>query len=57
MVCTARSSMIEGAPEVVAWITYNKLRAHLGLLSPWKAHGSRPVSVNVPKMQLPVLQA
>jgi hypothetical protein len=34
MVCTARSSMIEGAPEVVAWMAYNKLRAHLRTPAP-----------------------
>jgi radical SAM protein with 4Fe4S-binding SPASM domain len=59
MVCTARSSMVEGAPEVVAWITYNKLRAHLGLLSPGApAQEARKVGTpNLSGIVLPVLQA
>jgi MoaA/NifB/PqqE/SkfB family radical SAM enzyme len=58
MVCTARSSMVEGAPEVVAWITYNKLRAHLGVYSPGISPSPETSrGVDFPKIQLPVLQA
>lgn len=57
MVCTARSSMIESAPEVVTWITYNKLRAHLGLLGNGGAHTAPPASGGMRNIRLPVLQA
>lgn len=30
MVCTARTSMLEDAPRVAAWIAFQKLRAHFG---------------------------
>jgi MoaA/NifB/PqqE/SkfB family radical SAM enzyme len=58
MVCTARSSMIEAAPEVVTWITYNKLRSHLGLYSDWKPRDADPTDTDGerPRIQLPVLQ-
>lgn len=59
MVCTARSSMIEGAPEVVAWITYNKLRAHLGRLAPKKPQSNVPDAggFSARDVSLPVLHA
>jgi MoaA/NifB/PqqE/SkfB family radical SAM enzyme len=58
MVCTARSSMIEAVPEVVTWITYNKLRAHLGLLAP--THSGKLVlktNRDIRSLQLPILQS
>jgi MoaA/NifB/PqqE/SkfB family radical SAM enzyme len=58
MVCTARSSMIEAIPEVVSWITYNKLRAHLGILAPLNLRlPPRAPGADVRGIQLPVLQA
>jgi hypothetical protein len=50
--------MIEAAPEVVAWITYNKLRAHLGVLSPRKPPRRTGIAgKRVRSVQLPVIQA
>jgi MoaA/NifB/PqqE/SkfB family radical SAM enzyme len=57
MVCTARSSMLEAVPEVVAWITYNKLRSHLGLLGNGNSGTPGGPQHDVRGIQLPVLQA
>jgi MoaA/NifB/PqqE/SkfB family radical SAM enzyme len=52
MVCTARTSMLEDAPRVAAWIALQKLRVHLGLDPALPA--APPAAAG---MALPVLQS